>query len=203
MPSVIALSGSPSTDSRTAHVADYALRRLSLSGHRTEHLAVRELPAAELLAGRAGSAPLRDALSAIADADGVIVATPVYKAAYTGLLKAFLDLLPQSGLAGKAVLPLATGGSLAHLLTLDYALRPVLSALGARHITAGTFVLDGAVERLPAGTGPGGLRARIEPEAELRLIQAVDGFEQALSPGGRFPDRAAHPGAPALRIAAG
>src|SRR5256885_12419558 len=41
----------------------------------------------------------------------VVVATPIYKASYSGVLKSFLDLLPQFGLAGKVVLPLATGGT--------------------------------------------------------------------------------------------
>ncbi|MFI5982575.1 NADPH-dependent FMN reductase [Streptomyces sp. NPDC051555] len=173
MASILALTGSPSLHSRTAVVADHVLRRLSHSGFATSHLAVRELPAADLLAARSGQPELRRALAAVAEADGLVIATPVYKASYTGLLKAFLDLLPQDGLAGKTVLPLATGGSLAHVLTLDYALRPVLTALGARHVTTGRFVLDSSVER---GDGPD----RLRPEAELDLFQAVDEFAEAL-----------------------
>ncbi|WP_330333194.1 NADPH-dependent FMN reductase [Streptomyces sp. NBC_00536] len=173
MASILALTGSPSLHSRTAVVAEHALRRLSHSGFATAHLAVRELPAADLLAARSGQPELRRALAAVAGADGLVIATPVYKASYTGLLKAFLDLLPQDGLAGKTVLPLATGGSLAHVLTLDYALRPVLTALGARHVTAGRFVLDSSIER---GEGPD----RLRPEAELDLFQAVDEFAGAV-----------------------
>ncbi|MEU6862096.1 NADPH-dependent FMN reductase [Streptomyces sp. NPDC046876] len=183
MPTLLAITGSPSPHSRTAVVADHVLRRLSHAGFDTAHLAVSELPAADLLAARRGVPELRRALEAVAGADGVIVATPVYKASYTGLLKAFLDVLPQDGLAGKTVLPLATGGSLAHVLTLDYALRPVLAALGARHVTAGRFVLDSSVER---GSGPD----RLRPEAELDLFQAVDEFADAV--------RAAAAPAPAL-----
>ncbi|MFK0220209.1 NADPH-dependent FMN reductase [Streptomyces vinaceus] len=174
MPTLLALTGSPSPHSRTAVVADHVLRRLVHAGFDTAHLSVRELPAADLLSARRGEPEIRRALEAVAQADGIIVATPVYKAAYTGLLKAFLDLLPQDGLAGKTVLPIATGGSLAHVLTLDYALRPVLAALGARHVTAGRFVLDSSVER---GAGPG----RLRPEAELDLFQAVDEFAEALT----------------------
>ncbi|MEV8532002.1 NADPH-dependent FMN reductase [Streptomyces sp. NPDC051211] len=176
MPHILALTGSPSVHSRTAVVADHALRRLAHAGLDTAHLAVRELPAADLLAARTGQPELRRALAAVARADGVVIATPVYKASYTGLLKSFLDLLPQDGLAGKTVLPLATGGSLAHVLTLDYALRPVLAALGARHVTAGRFVLDSSVER---GDGPD----RLRPEAELDLYQAVDEFADAVRTG--------------------
>ncbi|MFJ9547050.1 NADPH-dependent FMN reductase [Streptomyces erythrochromogenes] len=175
MPKLLALTGSPSAHSRTDVVADHALRHLTRSHHgfETARLAVRELPAADLLAARRGEPEIRRALEAVAEADGLIIATPVYKASYTGLLKAFLDLLPQDGLAGKTVLPLATGGSLAHVLTIDYALRPVLAALGARHVTAGRFVLDSTVER---GSGPD----RLRPEAELDLLQAVDEFAEAL-----------------------
>jgi pyruvate-ferredoxin/flavodoxin oxidoreductase len=46
---------------------------------------------------------------------------------------AFLDLLPQLGLTGKAVLPLAVGGSIAHVLAIDYGLRPVLCSMAAEH----------------------------------------------------------------------
>src|SRR5207302_1559186 len=97
--SVLAISGSPSSDSRTALAVDWAVQRLSLDGYDVAHLAVRDLPAADLLAEPASSVPLQGAVVDVAAADGVIVATPVYKASYTGLLKAFLDLLPQAGLA--------------------------------------------------------------------------------------------------------
>ncbi len=69
----------------------------------------------------------------------VVVATPVYKAAYTGLLKAFLDVLPRQTLLDKTVFPIAPGGSLAHLLTIDFAFKPVLSALGAQHVLNGLY----------------------------------------------------------------
>ncbi len=186
MPQLLAITGSPSVNSRTAVVADHVLRRLSHAGFDTAHLSVRELPAADLLSARRGEPEIRRAVEAVAQADGLIIATPVYKASYTGLLKAFLDLLPQDGLAGKTVLPLVTGGSLAHVLTIDYALRPVLAALGARHVTAGRFVLDSSVER---GNGPD----RLRPEAELDLFQAVDEFADSL--------RAAHGAGAALTTA--
>ncbi|KAI1690900.1 NADPH-dependent FMN reductase domain-containing protein [Ditylenchus destructor] len=81
----------------------------------------------------------------------VVIATPIYKAAYSGLLKIFLDLLPQDGLAGKSIWTLATGGSLAHLLALDYGLLPVLSALGARSHIDGVYAADAHIAKNPAG----------------------------------------------------
>jgi len=98
------------------------------------------------------------------------VASPIYKAAPAGVLKAFLDLLPQFALTGKIVLPLATGGSLAHVMALDYALRPVLTALNARHVTQGWFFLDKQLEKVE----PGGLR--IDPQAEERFAPVLRDF---------------------------
>ncbi|AXK31744.1 FMN reductase (NADPH) [Streptomyces armeniacus] len=174
MTSLLAVSGSPSPLSRTALVAGHALERLSAGGFDAAHLAVRDLPAAELLAGRAEAPELRSALDRVAAADGLIVASPVYKASYTGLLKGFLDLLPQAGLAGKTVLPLVTGGSLAHVLAIDYALRPVLSALRARHVVNGCYLLDSSIQRGPDG------QVALAPEAELRLFEGVEEFVASL-----------------------
>jgi len=176
MSTVLAISGSPSGTSRTAALAAGALDRLSRLGFAPRHLAVRDLPAVELLSGKTSHAAIRRALEEIAAADGLIVATPIYKASYTGVLKALLDVLPQSGFAGKAVLPLATGGTLAHLLAVDYALRPVLTALGARHVAQGAFLLDSAFAGDPAGPG-----YTLAADAELRLDAAVGQFADALA----------------------
>ncbi len=103
-----------------------------------------------------------EATARVAAADGIVVATPVYKAAYSGLLKTFLDMLPQFALRGKVVLPLATGGSIAHVLAIDYALRPVLSSLDPLHVVNGLFVLDKQITVLESGGRPvgGGRRAK-------------------------------------------
>ena len=81
----------------------------------------------------------------------MLISTPVYKASFAGGLKAVLDLLDEKALAGKVVLPIATGGSPAHLLALEYGLKPVLSALGARHILAGVYATDKQVRVDEAG----------------------------------------------------
>lgn len=149
--SIVSISGSPSQRSRSAWLLQLAQSRLTDDENVARFIAVRDLPAGALLAADAGAPPIRAAIDAIAQAELVIVATPIYKAAYSGLLKAFLDLLPQDALRGKTVLPLATGGSLAHLLALDYALKPVLAALGARDILDGVFATDAQLAPLPGG----------------------------------------------------
>jgi FMN reductase len=96
-----------------------------------------------------------------------------YKAAYTGILKTYLDLLPQNGLAGKIVLPIAIGGTIAHLLTLDYALKPLLSTLGARHILAGIYFLDSQIQYNDCNV-------HFEAEIKQRLIVQLQEFASAL-----------------------
>jgi len=83
-----------------------------------------------------GLAALNDAVAA---SDFVVFASPTYKAAYTGLLKAFLDRYPNNGLAGVTAIPVMTGGSPTHAMAVDTSLRPVLVELGASLPTRGLF----------------------------------------------------------------
>lgn len=142
MATVLSVSGSPSATSRTGRLLRHLDARLTDRGHTVLPLDVRTLPPDALLGADPGHPAIAAAAELFARADGVVIGTPVYKAAYSGLLKSLLDLLPQYALVSKTVLPLATGGSTAHVLAIDYALRPVLSAMGAAHIVQGWFVLD-------------------------------------------------------------
>jgi FMN reductase len=142
MTSTLIITGSPSGSSRTARLGALVGERLARLGADASLLDLRSLPAEDLLHARFDSPAIVKALERVAAARGVVIATPVYKAAYSGLLKTFLDLLPQFGLRDKVVLPLATGGTIAHVLSIDYALRPVLSSLDPLHVVAGLFLLD-------------------------------------------------------------
>lgn len=146
---ILLLAGSPSTPSRSTRLLHHVGERLALLGHRHVKLQVRDLPAQALLHADFADADLKVARGQVLEADAVVIATPVYKAAYSGILKAFLDLLPQDGLAGKLVLPLATGGSQSHMLALDYGLRPVLSSLSARHVLPSIYATDSQVNWSP------------------------------------------------------
>ena len=142
MSKILIITGSPSGSSKTAKLANLVGARLARSGIDNTLLDVRSLPAEDLLFAKFDSPAIQQALAQVEAARGVVFATPVYKAAYSGLLKTFLDVLPQFGLRNKVVLPLATGGTVAHVLAIDYALRPVLSSLDPLHVVPGLFVLD-------------------------------------------------------------
>jgi FMN reductase len=174
MPSIVVLAGSPSVTACTAAVLDLLALRLTGHGHDVRVVPIRELPPGPLLAADAHHPAISDVVKAIAAARGLIVASPVYKTAYTGLLEALLDLLPQDALAGKTVLPLAIGSSPAHMLALDYALRPVLASMGA-HVGQGYFMLDQLIN-LGCGTGP-----ILAPAVERPLLSIVDAFSEAVA----------------------
>ncbi|WP_159881656.1 NADPH-dependent FMN reductase [Paenibacillus puerhi] len=151
MAKIAVISGSPTETSRLNGLLQAVRARIEGEGWDYKEIQVRLLPPEDLIYTRFDSPSIVEANRIVAEADAVIVATPIYKASYTGVLKTFLDLIPQKGLAGKIVLPLALGGTIAHLLAIDYALRPVLSALGSQHIRGGVYALDAQVSRLEGG----------------------------------------------------
>jgi len=170
--SIVALAGSPSATSRTVALGEQLAERLRTQAHEVRVVAVRALPADALLGADTDHPAIAEVIAALATADGVVVASPVYKAAYSGVLKALLDLLPQWAFGGKVVLPVLTGGSPAHALAVDYALRPVLSTLGADHVVQGAFVLDEHIARTVHG---------VELDAAGgSLLEVVDWFSQTL-----------------------
>lgn len=149
--SILLIAGSPSERSRSAALLDAVALRLGGRGANIERLHIRDLSPQSLLLADVAHRSIAAAVDQVARARIVVISTPVYKAAYSGVLKVFLDLLPQTALRGKTVLPLATGGSPHHMLALDYALRPVLQSLGAGHILPGVYATDSQVTLLPEG----------------------------------------------------
>jgi FMN reductase len=88
------------------------------------------------------SAARAQALETAAAADVLVVASPTYKATYTGLLKLFLDGYGPAPLAGTLAVPLMVGAAPHHALAVDVHLTPLLLELGARCPARGTYVLE-------------------------------------------------------------
>lgn len=149
--SVLLIAGSPSEHSRSSTLLNEVACRLHAQVDdrrlRVDRLHIRDLSPQALLLADWGHPSVVRAIEQVAHARALVVATPVYKAAYSGVLKVFLDLLPQTALKGKVVLPIATGGSPHHMLALDYALRPVLQSLGAKHILPGVYASDSQIPK--------------------------------------------------------
>lgn len=124
-------------------------------------VALREIAHGITDAMLTGAAPaaVQDALDAVLTADGLIAATPTYKASYSGLFKAFFDLFDEGALENLPTVVAATGGSPRHSLVLDTALRPLFSYLKALTLPIGVYAatedwadasLQGRIERAGA-----------------------------------------------------
>ncbi len=174
--SILLIGGSPSAGSRSGRLLESIGTRLEHEGLAVDRLHVRDLPAQALLHADFKHPEIVAALRRVDNAAGIIIGTPVYKAAYSGILKSFIDLLPQFGLRGKVVLPLASGGSAAHTLILDYALRPVLASLAPRQILESIY----AVEQQIVWSESEGLK--LDPAIEQRVQLGVAGLLDALHP---------------------
>ena len=170
---VITLAGSPRFPSRSSALLEYARERLTQVNVDVSHWHLQNFVPEDLLYARFDSPALLALNEQLAEADGLIIATPVYKASFSGALKTLLDLLPERALAGKIVLPLATGGTVAHMLAVDYALKPVLNALKAQEILHGVFADDGQVQDYQH-------KPQFSPNLQNRLDEALETFWQAL-----------------------
>ena len=173
---VVTLGGSPSQRSRSGVLLDHAKRWLNQQGVEVVSSQVRDFPAEDLLHARFDSPKIIDLLQQIENADGLVIATPVYKASFSGALKTVLDLLPERALSHKVVLPIATGGSIAHMLAVDYALKPVLSALKAQEMLHGIFAEDSQI-----AYGEGSAQAQLVPVLEQRMNESLEQFYSALA----------------------
>ncbi|GAA2561248.1 MULTISPECIES: FMN reductase [Streptomyces] len=128
---------------------------------------------------------LADAFDAVAEADGLIVVTPVFSASYSGLFKSFFDALSVTdpdALAGKPVLIAATGGTARHSLVLDHALRPLFAYLRAVVVPTGVYAasedwgaegLDGRIDR-----AAGELAALMAGLSTARPLPQRDSFDE-------------------------
>ncbi len=168
---IVGVSGSPSTASKSRRLLEEVLTALGESGSGVSRIDLAELPADGLL-GRRASPEVQQALAMVASADIVAVSTPVYRATYSGLLKVFCDLFAPGALVGKVAIPIATGGSSAHALCIDHGLRPLLASVGAVVVAAGIYGTDAEfADRVPNASLMG--RVRLAADEALALAEGV------------------------------
>jgi FMN reductase len=189
--SVAVVVGNPRARSRTLGVALAAADALAASlDSPTERLVVDLAEvAAELF--DPGSATVTSLLGKVAASDLIIVASPTYKATFTGLLKSFLDRYANDALAQTVGVAVMTGAAEVHALAPEVHLRPLLVELGCSTPTRGLYVteqqfddLDNVIEAWAAtadrslrglctsteleGTPPLATRSRADPRSGQR-----------------------------------
>lgn len=143
MTTVVAITAGLSETSSTRLLADRLVESLGrqASDVSVEVVSLRELAHDVVDATLTGFASprLQDVLDKVGAADGLVVATPIYKASYPGLFKSFFDVLESDALIGKPVLLAATAGTARHSLAIDHALRPLFAYLQALVVPTGVF----------------------------------------------------------------
>lgn len=142
---VVAVSGSLTAPSRTTALVEAITeafgRVLPIESHL---IALNEL--GPHLAGaltRKQLPPEAEAeLQRIENADLLVVATPVYRASFTGLFKYLFDFVDQYALVDTPVLLAATGGSERHALIIEHQLRPLFGFFQSLALPVGVYAHD-------------------------------------------------------------
>jgi FMN reductase len=134
--SVAVVVGNPKPRSRTYQAAHLVAERLA---GRPADLSIdlTDVGAALLDWSDPGVAGL---VASVQASELVVVASPTFKASYTGLLKLFLDRFGGGSLAGVTAVPVMLGGHWKHALAVELQLKPVLVEIGATCPTAGLFL---------------------------------------------------------------
>lgn len=171
---VVSIAGSPNISSNSTALLAYAHGFLAKYDISVVQYSIHDFAPEDILHANFASETLLKLQKHLDMAQGVLIATPVYKASFSGVLKSILDLLPQDALADKIVLPFACAGSMAHLLALDYALKPVLSVMKASKILTGVFAQDNQIDCKVRPT-------QFDAALSARLDSALTQFTYALS----------------------
>ena len=142
---LVAVSGGLQSPSKSAALAEHLMDLVAAHVPCAPQLVELAQLAPQMTAGVWRSqlpAGVERALLAVEQADVLVVTTPVFRGAYTGLFKHFFDLIHQDALVDTPVLLAATGGSERHALMIDHQLRPLFSFFQARTLPLGVYATD-------------------------------------------------------------
>lgn len=167
---IITVVGNPKVSSRTLRVAERIAERLArqVGGEQVASIDLAEFSDALL----DWTSPVVDELiEKVMMSDLLVIASPTFKATYTGLLKVFLDRFNAGSLLGRCAVPVMVAGAPHHGLAVETSLRPLLVELGATCITPGLCVLENELDNLDETIESWWTKA----EASLRAIWRLGG----------------------------
>jgi FMN reductase len=147
------------------------LERLAARNIDTELIDLARLSADGLLY-RTKDAEVAAALERVTNVPILLVGTPIYRASYTGQLKAFFDLMPRDALHGTIAGLIATGASPAHLLAVDHGLRPLVASLAGLSAARAIYATDPELGGYPTDPLPAELGAQLDALSEELLAHA-------------------------------
>lgn len=171
---VVLIAGSPQKESRSSQVLARLAERLVAGGVRSKRFGLSDFAAEDLLFARAEVPAARTYLAEIQAASAIVLATPVYKATYSGGLKVLLDLIPPDALRGKTVLTIATARVGRHFPGVQRALDDLYRFFEAGLAIPAVFLLDEQVRLEPHGLV-------YDPSAEAAVDKAAKALLHALA----------------------
>ncbi|WP_084331381.1 NAD(P)H-dependent oxidoreductase [Ignatzschineria larvae DSM 13226] len=139
---LVAFSGSEGTSSKTSVLRDMiAQKAVDQYRFRLQQYDMTDLGPSLGLAKSIDDLDIeaKSVITAIAEADALIIVTPVYKGSYPGLFKHFIDLLDVNLLYGKPIILAATGGGTRHALMVEHQLRPLFGFFMAHSLPTAIY----------------------------------------------------------------
>jgi FMN reductase len=175
------VSAGTSDPSSTRLLADRAAARIAALAQARGHevtisvIDLREISAdvTNALVSRLISPRLRQAITALGEADGIIAAAPVYKAGPSGLFTSFFHVLDNDLLIGKPVVLAATAGTARHALVTDDQMRPMFAYLRAMAVPTSLFAA-------PEDWSDPALNQRIDRAAAELVLLMESGFARKI-----------------------
>lgn len=144
--SSVVVVGNPQPGSRTRAAAELVGRQLAALTSAPDDVLVIDLADVGDQLLDWGNPNVAQLKSIVLGAQALVVASPTYKAGYTGLLKLFLDQFDRDELDGLTTVAVMTGGNPAHALVVETHLKPVLVEIGASLPTRGIYLSGGAID---------------------------------------------------------
>ncbi|WP_242402219.1 FMN reductase [Methylophilus sp. OH31] len=171
---VTAVSGSYKLPSRTAALVEAITQKLGQQLPIDLHVIELSEIGSSLVASydpKALPVKVQKDIQAIETADLLVVATPVYRASYTGLFKHLFDLVDYEALVDVPVLLAATGGSERHALIIDHELRPLFSFFQALTLPIGVYATEADFENYQVKSEAVTARIALAVERALPLLK--------------------------------
>lgn len=163
---IVSLSASPHEPSKTTALLDALVAelagRLEITDQRVLISEIGPELGGSLTRDNVGEKAAQ-ALHNVENSDLLVVATPTYRATYTGLFKHFFDFINQNTLTGTPVFLSAIGGNLSHSLSIDHQLRPLFAFFQAVPLPVGVFAQNADFDGYS-----------VRPELRDRISVAVD-----------------------------
>lgn len=174
MTKITLIAGGNSVGSRLTGITDYLQETIASLGFDVQTIQVHQLPAQALITADFSHPEIVAANQLVSESTAVIIVSPIYKASYSGILKTYLDLLPQKVLKEKITYSVGLGGSQNHLLALQFSLEPILKELGADILLKSSYIVSHQIEKTAS------LDYQLSIEAKERLNLSIDKIQQLI-----------------------